>query len=259
MKKFLVAATLVFILALGFLGDIIANKITAQNDTYFVKTNKEEINIAIDKKWQKLDIVGVNLDSNKPGNFPNEKKVTEKEYLNWLTIIDNMGANCIKVPDIMESDFYIALERFNKDREEPIYIIQGIYFDEIDLKNGEDIQSEELEEKFKNNIELVVDSIHGNELTSSKAIENQYYKADISNYLLGYTLGVEFASRDLIYTELINNKKSYNGTYFYTNKDASSFESYMAKTADYLVKYEYKQYKDQRLIGFIGSSKTMKN
>ena len=255
MKKFLVAATLVFILALGFLGDIIANKITAQNDTYFVKTNKEEINIAIDKKWQKLDIVGVNLDSNKPGNFPNEKKVTEKEYLNWLTIIDNMGANCIKLPDIMESDFYIALEKFNKDREEPIYIIQGIYFDEIDLKNGEDIQSEELEEKFKNNIELVVDSIHGNELTSSKAIENQYYKADISNYLLGYTLGVEFASRDLIYTELINNKKSYNGTYFYTNKDASSFESYMAKTADYLVKYEYKQYKDQRLIGFIGSSK----
>lgn len=253
MKKFLVAATLVFILALGFLGDIIANKITARNDTYFVKANKEEINIVIDKKWQKLDIVGVNLDSNKPGNFSNEKKVTEKEYLNWLTIIDDMGANCVKVPDIMESDFYSALEKFNKDKEEPIYVIQGIYFDEIDLKNGEDIQSEELEDKFKNNIELIVDLIHGNPFASNEAIENQHYKTDISNYLLGYTLGIEFASHDLVYTELINNKKSYNGKYFYTNKDASSFESYMAKTADYLVKYEYKQYKEQRLIGFIGS------
>lgn len=258
MKKFLVAATLVFILAVGFLGDIIANKITAQNDTYFVKTNKDEINIAIDKKWQKLDIVGVNLDSIKPGNFPNEKKVTEEEYLNWLTIIEDMGANCVKIPDIMESDFYSALEKFNKDKEEPIYIIQGIYFDEIDLKNGEDIQSKELEEKFKDNIELIVDSIHGNPFASGETIENQYYKTDISKYLLGYTLGVEFASHDLIYTELINNKKSYNGKYFYTSKDASSLESYIAETADYLVKYEYKQYKEQRLIGFIGSSNNHK-
>lgn len=254
MKKFLVVATLVFILAVGFLGDIVANKITAQNDTYFVKTNNEEIYIAQNKRWKKLDIVGVNLDSIKPGNFPNENDVTEEEYLNWITIIYDMGANCVKVPDIMDEDFYSALETFNKDKKDPIYIIQGIYFDEIDLKNGEDIQNVNLEEKFKNNIELIVDSIHGNPFTSDEVVENQYYKTDISNYLLGYTLGVEFASNDLIYTELMNDRDSYNGKYFYTNKDASSLESYMAKTADYLVKYEYKQYKEQRLIGFIGSS-----
>ncbi|WP_312258204.1 hypothetical protein [Romboutsia ilealis] len=258
MKKFLVASTLVFILAVGFLGDIVSNKITAQNDIYFVKANNEEIYIAIDNKWQKLDIVGVNLDSSKPGNFPNDKEVTEEEYLNWLKIIYDMGANCVKVPDIMEPDFYNALDKFNQDKEKTIYVIQGIYFDEVDLKNGKDIQSEELEEKFKNNMELIVDSIHGSSFNLEGAVENEYYKTDISKYLLGYTLGVEFASHDLIYTELINNKENYNGKYFYTNKDASSFESYIAKMADYLAKYEYKKYKEQRLIGFIGSSNNHK-
>ncbi|WP_303006134.1 hypothetical protein [Romboutsia ilealis] len=202
MKKFLVASTLVFILAVGFLGDIVSNKITAQNDIYFVKANNEEIYIAIDNKWQKLDIVGVNLDSSKPGNFPNDKEVTEEEYLNWLKIIYDMGANCVKVPDIMEPDFYNALDKFNQDKEKTIYVIQGIYFDEVDLKNGKDIQSEELEEKFKNNMELIVDSIHGNSFNLEGMVENEYYKTDISKYLLGYTLGVEFASHDLIYTEL---------------------------------------------------------
>ena len=35
------------------------------------------------------------------------------------------------------------------------------------------------------------------------------------------------------FIDLINKKESYNGTYFYTNKDASSFESYISKIADY--------------------------
>lgn len=258
MKRFLIASTLVFILAAGFLGDIVTNKITAQNNTYFVKANNEDIYIAKDKKWQKFNIVGVNLDSSKPGNFPNDKEVTEEEYLNWLKIIYDMGANCVKVPDLMDYKFYNALYQFNKDKKNPIYVIQGIYFDEIDLKNGEDIQGEGLEEKFKNNIKLIINSIHGNPFTLNETAETKHYKTDVSKYVLGYILGVEFAKHDLIYTELINNKESYNGKYFYTKQDASSFESYMAKMADYLVKYEYNQYKEQRIIGFIGSSENHK-
>ena len=258
MKKFLVAATLVFIFVVGFLGDIVINKITPQNNTYFVKTDKESIYISKDNKWQKFNIVGVNLNSIKPGNFSNDKVITEEEYLNWITIIDNMGANCIKVPDIMDNNFYNALYKFNQDKKDPIYVIQGIYFDEVDLKNGKDIQSEEIEEKFKKHIKLIIDSIHGNSFDLNEDIKNEYYNTDISDYLIGYTLGIEFASNDLIYTELINNKESYNGKYFYTNNDASSFESYIAKMADYLVEYEYKQYKEQKLVGFIGSSNNYK-
>lgn len=258
MKKFLVAATLVFIFAVGFLGDIVTNKITPQNNTYFVKTDKESIYISKDNKWQKFNIVGVNLNSIKPGNFSNDKVITEEEYLNWITIIDNMGANCIKVPDIMDNNFYNALYKFNEDKKDPIYVIQGIYFDEVDLKNGKDIQSEEIEEKFKKHIKLIIDSIHGNSFDLNEDIKNEYYNTDISDYLIGYTLGIEFARNDLIHTELINNKESYNGKYFYTNNDASSFESYIAKMADYLVEYEYKQYKEQKLVGFIGSSNNYK-
>ena len=258
MKRFLLAATLVFIVAVVFLEDVFTHKITAQNSIYFVKTNNDEINIAVGEKWEKLNIIGVNLNSSKPGNFSSDNAVTEEEYLNWLQIIYDMGANCLKVADIMNDNFYNALEKFNQDKDDPIYLIQGIYFDEVDLKNGKDIQSEELEEKFKDNIKLIVNCIHGNFLDLDKSIENEYYKTDVSNYVLGYILGIEFASHDLIYTELANNKESYSGKYFYT-EDASSFESYMAKMADYLVEYEYKEYKKQRLIGFVGSTNNNEN
>ncbi|MCU9812207.1 hypothetical protein [Paraclostridium sp. AKS81] len=40
----------------------------------------------------------------------------------------------------------------------------------------------------------------------------------------------------------------------YTNKDASSFESYLASMGDYLTKYEFAKYKKQSLISFIGTS-----
>jgi len=258
MKKFLAASTLVFILMLVFLGDIFANKVTAQNDTYFVKSNNEEIYIAKNKKWQKLDIVGVNLNSTKPGSFPSYKEVTEEEYLELLNLVYDMGANCVKVPDLLEADFYSALYKFNKDKKNPLYLMQGIYFDEVDLKNGEDIQNKDLEEKYKSSIRKIIDSIHGNPFNLDESIDNNYTN-DISKYLIGYTLGIEFASHDLIYTELINEKDTYNGTYFYTNEDASSFESYMAKIADYLVKYQYKKYKSQSLVGFIGSPDNNKN
>lgn len=259
MKKFLVVSTLLFILVVGLIGDIVTNKITAQSDTYFVKTNDEEIYIAKDKKWQNLEIVGVNLEASKPGYFPSEQAVTEEEYFNWLTIVSDMGANCVKVSDIMDHSFYNALDKFNKDKDEPIYVIQGIYFDETDLKNGDDIQSEELENKFKDNIRLIIDSIHGNPFSSEDTMDIAKYKIDVSEYILGYTLGIEFAKHDLIYTELTNDKGGYNGKYFYTDKDASSLENNMAQMADYLVKYEYKQYKEQRIIGFIGSSDNHEN
>ena len=80
------------------------------------------------------------------------------------------------------------------------------------------------------------------------------YNTDVSEYVLGYTVGIEFEEDDLIYTEIMNEKKSYYGKYIYTDSDASSFESYLAQMGDYLADYEMKTYEKQRLISFIGSS-----
>lgn len=254
MKKFLAICIVIFVVALFTIGNILSSKSAPKDGTYFTKTKGKDIYIAKNDKWEKLEIVGVGLDSTKPGAFPSENLVSEEDYLRWIKDIYDMGANCIKVSNLMGANFYKALDKFNKDKKNPIYLMQGIYFDEKLLKNGKDPQGSKASSAFKDNIKLVIDSVHGNPYNKEKPDILQVYKTDISKYVIGYSLGIQFAKHDLIYTEIMNNKKPYDGKYMYTNKNSSSFESYLAKMGDYAVDYEFSTYKKQSLISFIGTS-----
>ncbi|WP_338558329.1 hypothetical protein QJR60_10875 [Paraclostridium sordellii] len=254
MKKFLAICIVIFVVALFTIGNILSSKSAPKDGTYFTKTKGKDIYIAKNDKWEKLEIVGVGLDSTKPGAFPSENLVSEEDYLRWIKDIYDMGANCIKVSNLMGANFYKALDKFNKDKKNPIYLMQGIYFDEKLLKNGKDPQGSKASSAFKDNIKLVIDSVHGNPYNKEKPDILQVYKTDISKYVIGYSLGIQFAKHDLIYTEIMNNKKPYDGKYIYTDKNSSSFESYLAKMGDYAVDYEFSTYKKQSLISFIGTS-----
>ncbi|CEO20873.1 hypothetical protein [Paraclostridium sordellii] len=254
MKKFLAICIVIFVVALFTIGNILSSKSAPKDGTYFTKTKGKDIYIVKNDKWEKLEIVGVGLDSTKPGVFPSENLVSEEDYLRWIKDIYDMGANCIKVSNLMGANFYKALDKFNKDKKNPIYLMQGIYFDEKLLKNGKDPQGSKASSAFKDNIKLVIDSVHGNPYNKEKPDILQVYKTDISKYVIGYSLGIQFAKHDLIYTEIMNNKKPYDGKYMYTDKNSSSFESYLAKMGDYAVDYEFSIYKKQSLISFIGTS-----
>ncbi|CEO32774.1 hypothetical protein NE452_02220 [Paeniclostridium sordellii] len=254
MKKFLAICIVIFVVALFTIGNILSSKSAPKDGTYFTKTKGKDIYIVKNDKWEKLEIVGVGLDSTKPGAFPSENLVNEEDYLRWIKDIYDMGANCIKVSNLMGANFYKALDKFNKDKKNPIYLMQGIYFDEKLLKNGKDPQGSKAYSAFKDNIKLVIDSVHGNPYNKEKPDILQVYKTDISKYVIGYSLGIQFAKHDLIYTEIMNNKKPYDGKYMYTDKNSSSFESYLAKMGDYAVDYEFSTYKKQSLISFIGTS-----
>ncbi|CEK37712.1 hypothetical protein [Paraclostridium sordellii] len=254
MKKFLAICIVIFVVALFTIGNILSSKSAPKDGTYFTKTKGKGVYIVKNDKWEKLEIVGVGLDSTKPGAFPSENLVSEEDYLRWIKDIYDMGANCIKVSNLMGANFYKALDKFNKDKKNPIYLMQGIYFDEKLLKNGKDPQGSKVSSAFKDNIKLVIDSVHGNPYNKEKPDILQVYKTDISKYVIGYSLGIQFAKHDLIYTEIMNNKKPYDGKYMYTDENSSSFESYLAKMGDYAVNYEFSTYKKQSLISFIGTS-----
>lgn len=254
MKRYLLISTVIFVLIVSYVSQSSSNKLAPKDGTYFTKAEDKEIYIAKNGKWEEFDLVGVNLDPGKPGVFPSENFVEENEYLRWIQYIYDMGANCIRVPNLMSHKFYSALEKFNEDKKSPIYLMQGIYFDETYLKDGYDAQSNKLKQIFKTNIKLIIDSIHGNPYNFDKPDIIQFYNTDVSEYVIGYSLGIEFAKNDLIYTEIMNEKSSYNGTYLYTDESASSFESYMAYMGDYLAEYELDMYKKQKLISFTGSS-----
>lgn len=254
MKKFLAICIVIFIVGVNVIGNIIENKSAPKDKTYFAKTKDKDIYIVKNNEWEKFDMVGVNINPTKPGVFPSENKVSEEDYLRWIKYIYDMGANCIKVSNLMSENFYNALDKFNKDKKEPIYLMQGIYFDETLLKNGQDPQGSKPSKIFKENIKLVIDSVHGNPYNFNKPDILQVYKTDISKYIIGYTMGIEFAKHDLIYTEIMNEDHQYDGNYLYTSDKGSSFESYMAKMGDYLATYEFDKYKKQSIISFIGSS-----
>lgn len=254
MKRFLVISIILFFFIANIIGSHITNTRVDESSPYFTKIEKKNIYIAKNQKWENLNIVGVNIDNTKPGSFPLENHVSEEEFTRWIKYIYDMGANCIKVPNLMGEKFYSALQKFNENKEDPLYLIQGIYFDETYLKDGYDPQNMNVKKAFKTNVKLIIDSVHGNPYNYDKPDILQFYKFDVSDYVLGYTLGIDFAKHDLIYTEIMNESTTFKGDYLYTTDNASSFESYLASVGDYLIDYEYDIYKKQRLIGFIGSA-----
>lgn len=254
MKKFITIAIFAFVLLTNFIVDITDNNVAPLSETYFAKVDDKDFHIVKNGEWHKIDLIGVNLSSSKPGYFPSEHKVTEEEYLRYIKYIYDMGANCIKIPHLIGHEFYNALNKFNEDKDNPIYIIQGIYFDEESLKDGYDPQAINIESLYKEEIKRVVDSVHGNALNVKNVDLSNRYKADVSKYLIGYTLGIEFSASDIIYTEIMNEEESYKGKYLYTSQGSSSFESYLAMLGDFLANYEMTEYDELKIIGFSGSS-----
>lgn len=253
MKRFLAICIIIFVVVVGSMEGVFQHSAKKKELNYLTQIKQKDILIKQQNEFKNLKLTGINLNSAKPGMFPGESGISEDEYYSWIEAMANMNINCIRVSNLMQNTFYKALKRFNESREKPIYIFQGIWFDEIDLKDGYDLQKESLEKKFRKEIRKVINATHGNPYKSIPEDKSKIYITDVSDYVLGYTLGLEWAPHDMIFSEIMNKEEVYEGTYFETKEGASSFESYLAKMADYTVDYEYKNYKKQTMISLIAS------
>lgn len=257
MKKFLAAGVIMFLFVLalsrGFVQKAFENLFY---DEYFSKVNNSLIEVKLDDEWTSFNIKGVNLAEFKPGLTEDEadQNITKEDYLRWIQYIGDMNANVIRVSSLMPQDFYKALSEYNKDREVPMYIMQGIYLEQSKSIDGSDINSKKFDEQIKNTIKQNVDYIHGEEKVKDRDEKISVYDEDVSDYVLGYTLGTEWLSDNIIYYEIMNTSKSYEGKYFKSSENASSFEAYLCSIADYLVDYESKNFNKQSLISFVGTA-----
>lgn len=254
MKKFLLICIAIFVLMLGYQSGYI--RIVSNFDTvdYFTKVEGKDIFINKNNNWSVFNITGINMNPGKPGAFPGDSFTSKEEYLRWFSYIEDLNINCIRVKNIMPEAFYEALDEFNNGDKNPLYILQGIWFNEVYLKDGYDPQSSDMKKSFKDYAKSVVNIVHGNPYNNVIMNFFETYTIDVSKYVIGYTVGIEWSAHDLIYSEIMNDNIPYTGKYFYTSKEASSFEIYLAEIADYIVDYETKNYGQQRLITFIGST-----
>lgn len=258
MKKFLLGAV---ILALAFLGlrYVIYYKgfyIDLHPDVAVeisVKTEDKTL-LLMDKEgnYQPFTVKGVDLPSNIAGHFSTDYAVDEETWMRWFGMIQEMGANTIRIPTIYNDVFYNSFYKYNKDRQEPLYLLQGIQVSGYANHSGKDAYGPEFYAVLKQDALDVVDVVHGRKnIVLNRMKGSGIYRKDVSSWVLGYVIGNEWNAGTVAYTDHSSKRSSvYEGTYFRTEPEATVFEAMLANIMDSMVSYETKKYKTQKLVSF---------
>lgn len=247
MKKFLIFSIFTFFfvfIGISFIGKMAYIK---KDINIFSRITDKEIFVGNDK----ININGINISSTKPGSFPGDFKANKEDYIRWFKYIKDLNLNCLRVQGLMNPEFYEALYEFDLNNNKPLYLLQGISLNEVSLEDGEDIQGEKVSDEFKKNIKITIDAIHGDKIPTLSSNSKKIYETNISKYVIGYTIGNELAYDDIIYSEIMNDLKDFKGKYLQDKDNASDTEKYLSYMADYLLEYESKNYKEQRIINFV--------
>lgn len=230
-----------------------AIKVYTDNESirYISKVDTKNFYSYKDNKWEKEFIKGVNIGAGKPGSFPGEFGITKEDYLRWFKEISDMNANAIRVYTILTPDFYDALYEYNQNSQKPLYLFQGIWVNEEDIANINNGYDLKIKDKFIEDTKTIIDIIHGNKtLARVPGYAGGKYEKDISPYVMGFILGIEWDPDFVINTNEKNkDKNKFDGKYLYT-EGASPFEALLCEVGDSAVDYETGKYKMQRPVSF---------
>ena len=229
--------------------------------TSFMKVDGEEIYQLVNGQWQEYEIRGVNLGSGEPGEWSTDFAIDKETYIRWFGQMQEMGANTLRIYTIQADDFYEAYYQYNKAREEngeePLWLLQGVWVNDYVQNSHRDAYDDDFLDTFLNDCRTVVDVIHGNKKISLGRVASAgsgTYRRDVSKWVIGYILGVEWEDVTVVYTNEkyagIEGYTSYQGKYMYTTEEATPFEAMLAQVGDKIIEYESHRYKQQRLIAF---------
>lgn len=202
-------------------------------------------------QWEDFLIKGVNMGIAKPGTWPGETGISKQEYFRWFQQIGEMNANAIRIYTIHPPHFYEALAEYNRTSEENIYLFHGVWLNEEIFLETHDAFAEENTNEFKEEIKKIIDLTHGNANIEERiGHASGMYMADVSPYVLGWVLGVEWDPHVVLATnEAYKGLEDFSGEYVYT-KDAEPFEIWLAEMMEYTISYESEKYQWQRPISF---------
>lgn len=259
MKKYVIIAFTIILLfftadaatrRLGFYIDFKQNEPVET----FVKIDGKNILLDTGQGFENYEIRGVDMGAGIPGHFATDYAIDKETYLRWIRWIKEMGANTIRVYTILSDDFYNAVYEYNFNNPDPIYIIHGVWVNDYVQYSHRDAYDKDYIGAFMEDSETLVDIIHGNRranLGYGTSSTSGVYTKDISPWVLGYILGVEWEDYTVGYTDHVQADKAlFRGTYMYTTEDASAFEAMLARVGEHIIQYETKKYKQQRLVAF---------
>lgn len=260
MKKFVIIACVC--VALCFFGAYLVvfhgadlSLFPHQSSTASFKAEGKELLVEKDGGWEELELRGVNMGSSIPGHFPTDYAIDRETYLRWFGQIKDMGANSIRVHMLMGSSFYEAFYEFNEGRDDPLYLVQGVYLDDYAAYSHMDAYQEGYLGALREDAHAVVDAVHGRLYAQLGRVSGAgSYQKDVSSWVAAYAVGVPWDTRAVAYTDHVDEGQApYEGAYLKTTPDATAFESMLARVGDDVLQYEATRYGSQRLVGFVNS------
>jgi len=220
---------------------------------YVSKTEGRDFYLYAGGRWQKTFLTGVNIGASKPGHFPGELAITKEDYLRWFHYIQDMNATVIRVYTTLPPGFYEALYEFNRTSPRPLYLMQGVWVNEQDIARLNDAFAEngKIRDDLIADALNLVDIIHGRAILPERAgFASGRDERDISPYVIGWILGIEWDPHFVQGTNLNNPARGrYAGKYLQTDQ-ASPFEAFLCEVGDRVIDYEIGKYRMARALSF---------
>ena len=188
--------------------------------------------------WEERFWTGMNLGATLPGHAPGELAPTREDYLRWFAEMEKMNVDVLRVYTILNPEFYEAFSEFNSTREEPLWLIQGVWSPEEELTGddleGRDAYTPEITEIFRHEIRDAVRVVHGDaDIPERPGHASGRFRSDISEYVLGWVVGTEWFPLAVDKTDRMNaGIEPYEGKFFRATGDATPFEGWMAWMLD---------------------------
>ncbi|WP_246125582.1 hypothetical protein [Alkalicoccus halolimnae] len=219
--------------------------------SYNSRIQGDEWEVYTENGWETIPLKGVNLGMAKPATFPGDAGISREEYRRWFEQIGEMNANSIRNYTLQPPEFYEEFLAYNEQAEEPLYLYHGVWIEEIPLEETLDAFTPEITETFQAEMKRVADAVHGNaEVEEKPGHAHGSYTADISPYVNGWILGIEW------HPEMVDNMLNkypdlgeYEGDYIYT-ENAAPMEYWLAEQFDTLFAYEKETYSTMRPLSF---------
>ena len=197
MKKFVLLVSVIVLLYIvgdylyyreGVYIDISPNEVA----TTFVRTEGTRILMDRGNGYEEFEIKGVNMGSGIPGKWSTEFAIDQETYFRWFGMIQEMGANTIRIYTVQNEHFYNALYEYNHNNPDPLWILHGVWVNDYILNSHRDAYDPEFLDTLLEDCKNVVDVVHGKKKLAMGDMQSSgygTYQNDISPWVIGYILG----------------------------------------------------------------------
>lgn len=217
-----------------------------------VRAVKEGIQLkSIEGEWRTIFLRSVNLGIAEPGqyftNFPSDSDT----YVRWLEDIGRLGANTVRVYTLLPPEFYRALKIYNQTHpDRPLFLLQEIWPEEH--PPGNDYLQPAYQEAYLKEIQYAIDAVYGRANVPQRTGRAWgLYSVDVSQWLIGWLVGRELESAEVMQTDAAHQGVTYIGNYVSAGQGASPTEVWLAASLDAAATAEADRYGALHPVGIV--------